>query len=183
MEKKTKSAAEKTEIQEKCWRIENQILGAKNRWLHVDNPFWKDFLYWVRHSVKKQARSNPYRFSPCCWTFQKRKRNGYEPHSETTNFNYYLINEKIFKKYFLELAIEHGWARNKHIFLPTIDRPHLDRSESPSFLNPTPEEPESLGKRNNRAKDSLEEPETLKLGAKLAFLMSYFEKYSSSQLK
>ena len=71
------SAKRKTELD----KTERIMRGAKQRWLDSYNPFWKDFIYWVRYRVKAQSGSKSFKFAACCWCFEKRKQAGYEKHT------------------------------------------------------------------------------------------------------
>ena len=56
---------------ERVLRVTN---SSTNRWIRIDNRFWRRFDKFIEKVVIPSIKSNPYRFAPCCWCFLKRKK-------------------------------------------------------------------------------------------------------------
>ena len=123
------------EVDEVCKRVEKVLRYAKERWLDESNPFWKDFVTFMRFRVKPKASSNPWLFAVCCWSFITRIKGTYDQSHTFSKMNYYLLKNSVFWQYFVTLAKDSGWYKNGQILLPNIGSPHLTKEDEPARQN------------------------------------------------
>lgn len=134
--------------------VELVLESATGRWLSINHPWWDEFIVFVLAVVRSSKKGNLIKFAPCCWTFLRRKKNGYYEHKEMITLTSHLYTSTDCFDKFKQEGARHGFFVNNELFIPRMDIRHLDFDKEPCFVKVISPRSSSLLLHDNFSSDS-----------------------------